>query len=87
MDDLADCFLKEYVRKKFVKLLIVFTIIHSLKNTSGKDTVINKKYKLINGTKFILVLPTFLLIQQSLSMTRCSMKCLHSDAKHLSNGT
>ena len=31
---------------------------------------INKKYKLFNVTKFILVLPMLLLIQQSLSRTR-----------------
>ena len=31
----------------------------------------NKKYKLFDVTKFILVLPTFRLKQQSLSRTRC----------------
>ena len=33
--------------------------------------VIKRKYKLFDVTKFILVLPTFRLIQQSLSKTRC----------------
>ena len=49
--------------------------------------VINKKYKLFDVTKFILVLPTFRLIQQSLSRARCRMKSLHSVSKLLSNGT
>ena len=40
-----------------------------------------KKYKLFDVTKFILVLPTFRLIQQSLSRTRCLMKSLHSVSK------
>ena len=34
----------------------------------------HKKYKLLDVTKFILVLPTFRMIQQSLSRTKCSMK-------------
>ena len=34
------------------------------------DGIINKKYKLLDVTKFILILPTFRLIQQSLSRTR-----------------
>ena len=46
-----------------------------------------KKYKLFDVTKFIVVLPTILLLQQSLSKTRCSMKSLHSVLKILSNGT
>ena len=45
-----------------------------------------KKYKLFDITKFILVLPTFRLIQQSLSRTRCLMKSLHFVLKLLSNG-
>ena len=35
------------------------------------DGIINKKYKPFDVAKFILVLPTFRLIQQSLSRTRC----------------
>ena len=38
----------------------------------------HKKNKLFDVTKFISVLPTFRLIQQSLSRTRCWMKSLHS---------
>ena len=48
---------------------------------NGKVMIINKKYKLFNVTKFISVLPTFSLIQQSLSRTRCWMKSLHSVSK------
>ena len=48
---------------------------------------IQKGYKLFDVAKFILVLPTFRLTQQSLSWTRCCMKSLHSVLKLLSNGT
>ena len=67
---------------------MVSTIIRFFfKKISDKDVVIKKKYKLFDLTKFILVLPTFLMIQQSLSKTKCSMKCLHSGSKLPSNGT
>ena len=45
-----------------------------------------KKYKLFDVTKFILVLPMFWLMQQSLSGTRCWVKGLHSVLKLLLNG-
>ena len=44
-----------------------------------------KIIQFIRRTKFILVLPTFRLIQQS--RTKCSVKSLHSVSKLLSNGT
>ena len=46
-----------------------------------------EKYKLFNLTNFISVLAPFRLMQQSLSRTRCRMKCLNSVLNLLSNGT
>ena len=45
------------------------------------------RYKLFDGTKFILVFPTFQLIQKSLSRTRWQMKSLHSVLKIFASGT
>ena len=56
------------------------------KSVSLRHMLGYKKYKLFNVTRFILVLPTFRLIQQSLSKTRCWIKGLHSVLKSLSNG-
>ena len=53
----------------------------------NKKATISKKYTLCDVIKFILVLSTFRLIQQSLSRTRCWLKSLHSVSKLLLNWT
>ena len=51
---------------KYGKIGIVISVTQYLHHNLGY-----KKYKLFDVTKFILVLPTFRLKQQSLSRTRC----------------
>ena len=53
----------------------------------NKKATISKKYTLCDVIKFILVLSTFPLIQQSLTRTRCWLKSLHSVSKLLLNWT
>ena len=50
-------------------------------NQHSRHTLGYKKYKLFDVAKFILIVPTFWLIQQSLSRTRRWMKSLHSVLK------
>ena len=63
----------------FQNILLSLTLI---KRSFEKYPLLGyKKYKLFHVTKFILVLPKFWLIQQSLSRTRCWTKRLHSVSK------
>ena len=49
----------------------VYKNIEDYNPIKKSKVLVYKKYKLFDVTKFILVLPTFRLKQQSLSRTRC----------------